>query len=94
MEPIVLRIAFTTIVLVALGTPGLAQPCNPLIDGTYCATQSKSTLDIPKSSTSPKLNFGDAFSTVADNQPATLGAITFRGDGTRCMGLLRRGSCN
>lgn len=34
---------------------------------------------------------GGAFAT--NNNPATWGAITFHGDGSRCIGLLRRGAC-
>jgi len=28
------------------------------------------------------------------DQPGTLGAISFRNDGTTCVGLFRRSSCN
>ena len=90
----VMRIALVTILLLILGSPGSAQPCNPVIDGTYCETQIKRNSNISKSPTSSNLGFGNAFSGLADSQPATLGTITLRGDGTRCMGLLRRGNCN
>jgi hypothetical protein len=30
---------------------------------------------------------------LTQESPATLGAITFNGDGTKCIGLLRRGAC-
>jgi hypothetical protein len=78
-----------------LGAAGFAQPCNPVIDGTYCATLPRSRSDISTAPTRirPIQNIGEDFTTERD-QPATLGAITFGGNGTRCIGLLRRGSCN
>jgi hypothetical protein len=70
------------------------QPCNPVIDGTYCATQ------MPRGSTAaqsgPMMNpirdLGRSI-TGEPTSPATLGGISFRG-GTTCIGLLRRGACN
>jgi hypothetical protein len=71
------------------------QPCNPVIDGTYCATQ------MPRGSTwSPQS--GPMMNPISDlgrsisgepTSPATLGGITIRG-GQTCIGLLRRGACN
>jgi len=90
------RIAIMTILIVALGAPGVAQPCNPAIDGTYCASQPKSRLDnslAANSRSNPSIG-GVFFSSVRGNDPATLGAITFQSNGTRCVGLLRRSSCN
>jgi hypothetical protein len=81
-----------TIFIVALGTPGIAQPCNPAIDGTYCASQPNSRLDNSLSASSrsnPSIG-SDFFSIVRGNVPTTLGAITFQSNGTRCVGLLRR----
>lgn len=87
--------ALAVILAVASGSPGDAQPCNPAIDGTYCATLPKNALDTPKPLPAGKSApvFESAFSLSRENQPATLGAISFHGDGTRCVGLLRRGSC-
>ena len=90
------RTAVMTIFIVALSTPGIAQPCNPAIDGTYCASQPNSRLDNSLSASSrsnPSIG-SDFFSSVRGNDPATLGAITFQSNGTRCVGLLRRSSCN
>jgi hypothetical protein len=70
----------------------IAQTCNPAIDGTYCAEQMGRRPDGTASRSSPSLD-RDAFSIVRDNDPATFGAITF-GGGTRCIGILRRSSCN
>ena len=80
-----------------LGVPAMAQECNPVIDGTYCATEGVRRRD---NSTSSGSKFGTiqgiqgiaSDMTFSGDQPATLGAITFRGRET-CMGLFRRGSC-
>jgi len=87
------RIAFVTIIIVALFSSVIAQPCNPAIHGTYCASQPNPRLNKDTSRANPSFG-GDFFSTVQDNDPATLGAITFQSGGTRCVGLLRRSSCN
>jgi hypothetical protein len=70
----------------------IAQTCNPAIDGTYCAEQMGRRPGGTASQSNPSLG-RDAFSLVRDNDPATFGAITF-GGGTRCIGILRRSSCN
>lgn len=91
------RIALVTVLLPMLGVPAVAQPCNPVIDGTYCAEEASRRANIARSPTSfpPIRNIADDFSPGQDpEQPATLGAITFRGNGVRCIGLLRRGVCN
>lgn len=90
------RTAVVTIIIVALFSPVIAQPCNPAIDGTYCASQSNPRLSRTQGSAraNPSFGGGDFFSIVQENNPATLGAITFQSDGTRCVGLLRRSRCN
>jgi hypothetical protein len=40
----------------------------------------------------PIENIGSAISMGSDT-PGTLGGIMYRGDGTNCIGLLRRGTC-
>jgi hypothetical protein len=70
------------------------QPCNPVIDGTYCATQMPR---LPAPSTPSRIQLRpieDIGSSIAtsSNSPATLGGISF-GRGTDCIGLLRRGAC-
>jgi len=65
------------------------QSCNPLIDGTYCATQGGpiNPPSMPQiQSMASDLGIGGG------NPPATLGAITFSGNST-CIGLFRRISC-
>jgi hypothetical protein len=82
------------IIVTILRAEGIAQTCNPAIDGTYCAEQmgGRSGAAVTTSRSNPTLG-RDAFSIVRDNDPATFGAITF-GGGTGCIGILRRSSCN
>ena len=82
------------LLLAASGTAGHSQPCNPAIDGTYCASV---PIRKPASAASPAASslsgtLGGAISSGSYDQPATLGAITFSGD-SRCIGLLRRMNC-
>lgn len=73
----------------------LAQPCNPIVDGTYCAEHmAKSSRPAGSSSLglTPIRPSGTDFIYIPE-QPATLGSITFRGNGERCVGLLFRGGC-
>ena len=89
------RILFGALVIAAiLRAEGNAQPCNPAIDGTYCAEQMSKgpSSAVTTSRSNPTLD-REAFSIVRDNDPATFGAITF-GGGTGCIGILRRSSCN
>jgi hypothetical protein len=78
-----------------LGAPAMAQPCNPVLDGTYCAEEARRSSNIsPRRATFGTIrNIGDDFP-MAPDEPGTLGAITFRGNGTKCIGLMRRGACN
>ena len=82
------------IIVTILRAESIAQPCNPAIDGTYCAEQMgrRPSGAITTSKPNPSLG-GDFFSIVRENDPATFGAITFSG-GSRCIGLLRRSNCN
>jgi hypothetical protein len=90
----VLTMLAGAVIAAANVAPGMAQkPCNPAIDGTYCASQGKLDLSLP-----PQPNFqpiqslgGDL--TTPQTQPGTFGAITFQSDGTRCVGLFRRSEC-
>jgi len=87
--------AATTILMLA--TPSLAQRCNPAIDGTYCNELPKVKIDL--STPPPTSDFGRMQTVGSDfaagrDQPGTLGAISFRNDGTTCVGLFRRSSCN
>lgn len=64
--------------------PGASQPCNPLIDGTYCASAGSNA---PIASLSNDLAIGRA------DPPATLGAITFSAGHNACIGLFGSSSC-
>ena len=90
------RIVCVAILVVVFGTPGNAQPCNPAIDGTYCAEMGrKPVVSTPPSRSSLAIEgLGSSLMPTPYDQPATLGAITFSGDGSRCIGLLRRVNCN
>lgn len=71
------------------------QPCDPLIDGTYCATQggrlSNGTAPSQARMGSIQSLSGDL--SLGQDQPATFGGISFSGNSV-CFGLLRRGNCN
>jgi hypothetical protein len=72
------------------------EPCNPVIDGTYCAEQMPRTRSTPSQSApmiSPLSDLGRSIS-GDPSSPGTLGGFSVRSGGTTCMGLLRRGVCN
>jgi hypothetical protein len=83
-----------TIVIAGLGTTAQAQhACNPVTDGTYCATQ------MPRSRTQPSLSPPPYRSMTSElgltqERPAAFGAVIFRGGGSRCVGGLFRGGCS
>lgn len=68
--------------------PSAPRQCNPVVDGTYCATAGAAAAQsiAPIQSLSSDLAIGT-------DPPATLGAITFNSDGTNCIALFRRMSC-
>lgn len=78
------------------GTAAGAEPCNPVIDGTYCASQAIRPPSSNMGSTGGLPTIENSFGSIGAGigQPATLGAITFQSNGVRCIGLLRRGACN
>jgi hypothetical protein len=93
---IVLRANVLAVFLVTAAGGAIAQTCNPAIDGTYCAEQMPR---VPRPSAAPGIQTmtgirpGEAFSISVDDRPATLGAITFNSDASRCIGLVRRSNC-
>ena len=95
MEHVMSRSALAAVLWLTLASSAFAEPCNPVIDGTYCATNMGPRSGTARSPTrfTPIEPIGDDFLTGGD-QPGTLGGFTFRGNGTRCIGLLRRGSCS
>jgi hypothetical protein len=95
---LIARIAHATaLIAFALVLPnpaGAQQPCNPVIDGTYCAEQMRGGSGSSRSGVTmnPIQDFGRSISGTPTS-PATLGGISVRG-GSTCIGLLRRGACN
>ena len=93
MKHVVPRLSVAMILIIA--PEAFAQrPCDPLIDGTYCAEQMPARgVWRPGSAGSfgsMRSGLGESLTTTP---PATLGAITF-GSGRTCIGLLRRGFCS
>ena len=67
--------------------------CNPVVDGTYCASAQGGTPDTSQ----PSSGMGSIQSISSDlgigaDPPATLGGVTFS-SGSTCIGLFRRMSC-
>jgi hypothetical protein len=83
--------------LLAVGGSANAEPCNPIVDGTYCATQMprNSNPAVSSDRMRPMQDMSRLVpsSSVGGSQPGTLVGISFQGSG-RCVGLLRRYSCN
>lgn len=66
-------------------------PCNPLVDGTYCASAAGNGMQSP-AGIAPIQSLSSDLA-IGGNPPATLGAINFSGNGSTCIGLLRWASC-
>lgn len=89
------RVAGAAAIGVALFGPATAQPCNPAVDGTYCAENGvRPRPDTSLGSTSRQgIDLDWAFKSSTGDSAGTLGAITFGSDGSRCIGLIRRVNC-
>jgi hypothetical protein len=93
------RIAIAMIATLAFGSSATAEPCNPVIDGTYCATQmpkrsnSKTTSKSRSSVNMPAIRNTTRDQLPSYDTPATWGGISFSNTGERCVGLMRRGRC-
>ncbi len=84
--------------LLAVNSSANAEPCNPIIDGTYCATQMSKKAGATSSSGTGMKAIDDMSSLVPSSavrggQSGTLVGISFRGKGS-CFGLMRRSVCN
>jgi hypothetical protein len=95
---LIVRPLLAAVLLCAPGGPAPAEPCNPVIHGTYCATQPNPSLESSTYSSrggyfAPVQGIGRDIGPATD-APATLGGITFRGGGQTCIGLFRRGECS
>jgi hypothetical protein len=98
MHRIAILSGISAIAVMAAGAPHshAQQPCNPAIDGTYCAQAGIGSPGGPPSAARRAvldLSLGQGLSGNFYDKPATLGAITFGSDGSRCIGLVRRLSC-
>jgi len=91
-----LRALLVVLAALSAAVPATAdQPCNPAIDGTYCATQMRGGSDVGGGSSdgAPQIQSLSNDLSIGSNPTATFGAITFSG-GSACIGILRRGACN
>jgi hypothetical protein len=68
-------------------------PCNPVIDGTYCASQGGSPVTAQSPAGVAPMQSLSSDLAMGGDPPATLGAISFSGAGSGCIGLLRRMAC-
>jgi hypothetical protein len=70
-----------------------AQPCNPVIDGTYCASAGGNAAVVSQSSSGmPAMQSLSSDLGIGGDTAATLGGINISG-GSTCIGLFRRMSC-
>ena len=72
------------------------EPCNPIIDGTYCATNMPRNRGYvrPSGGMTPLEDYSRLVpSTAVGGTPGTLIGIGTQGNRT-CFGLLRRSACN
>jgi len=81
-----------------LGGTAHAEPCNPIVDGTYFATQMPKNTGLTSTSSSRMKAIEDMTrvvpsGSVGNSQPGTLVDISFQSKG-RCFGLLRRSVCD
>ncbi len=98
MRWVLLRTVPAAILIVVHAASGYGQPCNPVVDGTYCAEQmpqggSRGAPSSSKDRIQPIYGLGSEMNSPGYGPPATLGAITFGGKGANCIGLMRRSSC-
>lgn len=82
----------------AMGAAAAAEePCNPIIDGTYCATNMPKKSGYVRSSGSSMTGLEDYSrlvpSAAVGGTAGTLIGIGTRGDRT-CFGLMRRSACD
>ena len=93
------RRALTAVVLLLFPAAAAAaeEPCNPIIDGTYCATNMPKKSGYVRSSGSSMTGLEDYSrlvpSAAVGGTAGTLIGIGTRGDRT-CFGLLRRSACD
>ena len=77
-----------------LPTGAVHEPCNPVIDGTYCATQGGRLSDSSSSISMAPIQSLSGDLSLGQSNPGTFAGITLTGNNTICIGFLRRASCN
>jgi len=91
------RILTAAVLLILPAAAGAEEPCNPIIDGTYCATNMPKKSGYVRSSGSSMTGLEDYSrlvpSSAVGGTPGTLIGIGTRGERT-CFGLLRRSACD
>ncbi len=89
------RAVIAALVVIAIPGAARAEPCNPIIDGTYCATQMPKARAVqPSRGMNPIGSIGSDFgSNTSQDSPGTLGSISF-GGGSRCVGSMIRSRCS
>ena len=100
MPIVVAAILMLVALLAGPGAPAQAQGqnCTSYKGRSYCddlpgvSSASSSSSSSSSSSYLSPIGLGTE-SWFGQNPPATFGAITFNGNGSRCMGLLRQGNC-
>jgi hypothetical protein len=92
------QLVHLALIAVLIPSPAKTEPCNPIIDGTYCATQMPKGRAGGVSSSkdmNPIRSLGSDFgANTPQDQPGTLGSISFRGGGNRCFGTIVRSRCS
>ncbi|HEY0233531.1 MAG TPA: hypothetical protein VGC86_00535 [Afipia sp.] len=91
------RTVIAALVAVAIPIAARSEPCNPIIDGTYCATQMPTgrAAELSARSMNPIRSIGGDFNFgSSQDSPGTLGSISFRGGGSRCVGSMIRSRCS
>ncbi|HEY1749081.1 MAG TPA: hypothetical protein VGG11_20265 [Xanthobacteraceae bacterium] len=77
-----------------LPTSAADEPCNPVIDGTYCATQGGRLSNSGSSISMAPIQSLSGDLSLGQSNPGTFAGITLSGNNTICIGFLRRASCN
>ena len=94
--PPVLALATAMVAGLAIGAMAAEEPCNPILHGTYCATNMpKQTGHVRSSSGMTALEDYSRLvpSAAVGGTPGTLIGIGTQGNRT-CFGLLRRSACD
>jgi hypothetical protein len=96
LQPKTLLLATAVLAGLLTGAAAAEEPCNPIIDGTYCATNMPKNRGYARSSSGMR-SLEDYSrlvpSAAVGGTPGTLIGIGTQG-GRTCFGLLRRSTCD